>query len=101
MVLEDSQPRYSAQIKKSSRWKYLSKNRKNQGLGIPIQGLEIKHRDWISTKCPTVTCHIFLQSSLHLSSIKGEEIGSKSTQKERAQAKKKKESYTCKSRGGI
>ena len=80
MVTEDSQPRYSAQIKESSRWKYFSKNRKNQGLGMSIQGLEIRHGDWISTRYATVTCHIFHHSSLHLSSIKGEEIGSKRTQ---------------------
>jgi len=47
---------------------------------MPIQGLEIRHRDWIFTRCATVTCHIFLHSSLHLSSMKGEEISSKRTQ---------------------
>jgi len=79
MVLEDPQPRYSLQIKKSSRWKYLSKNRKYQGLGMPIQGLVIRHGDWIFIRCATVTCYIFPHPSLQLSFIKGEEIGSKRT----------------------
>ena len=61
---------------------------------MPIQGLEIRHEDWISTRFVTVTCHIFLYSSLHLSSIKGEEIGSKRTNKRESTSKDRRKRAT-------